>query len=147
MQFGVAKKIAMVILMESDLPAAVDFYQCLGLHLLFHIKNQWAELELQSVKIGLCPTPKAEEVRTGLVFEVEDLLAVYTELKDKICFLHEPKQAVHGIMVSVKDPGGNIVDLYQPTPQKIHEFAEQTMQQKGCSESPEKCCKKSTQDE
>ena len=30
-----------------------------------------------------------------------------------------PSDAAHGIMASIQDPSGNILDLYQPTPEKI----------------------------
>lgn len=119
---AIVTKVHMLILMEPDIAAAVSFYQGLGLKLVFHLKDKWAEMQLGELKLGLCPTqePSADYVRqTGIVLQVAHLYKVYEEHRDTIHFLGEPKEAVHGIMVSFKDPGNNILDLYQPTPEKV----------------------------
>src|SRR5690348_292573 len=111
--------VGMIILLEHDLDAAVEFYKKLCLKLIFHVKESWAEFVIGSVKLGLCPTPKAPHDRiTGFVLEVDDLHAMYQALKESIPFKSAPVEKVHGIMVSIQDPGGNILDLYQPTPDK-----------------------------
>lgn len=129
-------KINMVILMEHDLDAAVAFYQQLGLRLIFRLKDKWAEFELGGVKIGLCPTSTAQsDFTTGLVLQVDDLYAVYEQLKSSMNFLNEPMAKAHGIMVSIKDPGNNIIDLYQPTPEILQELMKKNAQKennKGC---------------
>ena len=61
----------------------------------------------------------ALEHRTGAVFEVPDVQKLYADMQDKIVFLNTPTSKPHGIIVSCKDPGGNIIDLYQPTPEKL----------------------------
>lgn len=116
------KKIAMVIVMENDLQAAVDFYKKLGLKLVFHVKDQWAEFKIGNLQIGLCPTTESVNLnRTGLVFEVEDINAFYEANKEGLNFLDKPVEAAHGIMASIQDPSGNILDLYQPTPEKVQD--------------------------
>ncbi len=117
-------QLSMLILMEADLSKAVSFYQTLGLPLLFQIPESWAEFQLPNgIKLCLCPTSNpAIERRTGIVFEVKDVRSLYDDLQDKIDFIGEPLEKVHGIMVGVKDPGGNIIDLYQPTPEKVTEL-------------------------
>lgn len=118
-------KVGMVILMQHDLVKAVEFYKdVLQLPLKFHLENKWAEFDLGCVKFGLCPiSQKEDNVRTGIVLETrEDLLALYEKLKDKVEFLSQPVVAVHGIMVGFKDIGGNILDLYQATPEKMNEL-------------------------
>ncbi len=142
------KKVHMIILRQQDLQAAIDFYKQLGLKLVFHIKNSWAEMKLGDIKIGLCPTTTViDEHRTGVVLEVQDLNQVYEQYKDKIIFVNKPKEAVHGMMVSFKDPGGNILDLYQPTPEKLMELIKQTQQKdekdQGCCNANKNCCKDS----
>lgn len=138
-------KVHMIILMQPDLQVAIDFYERLGLKLIFHIKNAWAEMRLGDIKIGLCPTSAiVDEHRTGVVLEVEDVIQVYQQYKDTISFVNEPKEAVHGIMVSFKDPGGNILDLYQPTPEKLVELIKKTKQEQPdqddqCLQS-KRCC-------
>lgn len=153
MSSGPIEKVHMVILMQPDLAVAIDFYKQLGVKLIFHIKGKWAEMKLGEVKIGLCPTEQVMDGhRTGIVLQVADVQVVYDEHKDKISFLTEPKEAVHGIMVSFKDPGGNILDLYQPTPEKVVELVKKTAerddtetdiqtQKADCCGQAEGCCK------
>ncbi len=132
MSSGPIEKVHMVILMQPDLGAAIEFYKQLGVKLIFHIKGKWAEMKLGEVKIGLCPTEHMMDGhRTGIVLQVAHVQAVYDEYKDTISFLTEPKEAVHGIMVSFKDPGGNILDLYQPTPDKVAELIKKTAEAEG----------------
>lgn len=127
------KKLAMMIIMENDLQAAVEFYQKLGLQLVFHVPHRWAEFKINDLQIGLCPTDEKVQLnRTGIVFEVEDLNAFYQENKDTITFLDKPSEATHGIMASIQDTSGNILDLYQPTPEKIQELAEKLKKEDEC---------------
>lgn len=122
--------LSMVILMVPDVQQAVEFYQFLGLKLQFHIKNAWAEFDLGSTKLGICATSQhISDRRTGLVFEVADIQRVYAELQDKIEFIQPPREAIHGIMATFKDPGGNIIDLYQPTPEKVKELVEKVVKE------------------
>jgi predicted enzyme related to lactoylglutathione lyase len=119
-------KLHMVILMQPDLPAAVAFYKKLGLYQVFYVTSKWAEFQLGETKIGLCPLSAEESApvatRTGLVFEVPDLASFMDGIKDSCEFLGNPIEKPHGIMASIKDPGGNIIDVYQPTPEKLKEY-------------------------
>lgn len=137
--------VSMIILMQQDIAQAVTFYQHLGLRLVFHLRDKWAEFDLSGVKIGLCPTSApVMDRRLGIVFQVADVRTFYEEHKQSGMFIAEPAEALHGIMVSFKDPGGNIMDFYQPTPERIKEFAQQTSRDGCCkgSEAPTGCCKK-----
>jgi predicted enzyme related to lactoylglutathione lyase len=130
-------KLNMVILMHNDLTKAIAFYKELGLHLNFHVSNKWAEFDINGVKVGLAQTAhELPERRTGIVFEVDDLNKYYQEKKDEIPFLSEPNEAIHGFIVSFKDPGNNILDLYQPTPEKVkaavHKAAQEAKEKKCC---------------
>lgn len=126
----------MIILVQNDLPRAMAFYQELGLPLKFHISHKWAEFDVQGVKLGLAETTQElPERRTGVIFGVDDLKAYYEAHKDTIPFIGEPVEAVHGFIISFKDPGNNILDLYQPTPEKAKaavEKAAHDAKQKGC---------------
>lgn len=116
-------KLGMVILLEHDLDAAVEFYTKIGIKPVFHIKESWAEFAIESVKLGLCPTSQKPTDRiTGIVLEVDDVRKFYEQFKDEIPFKSEPQAKVHGIMVSMQDPGGNILDLYQPTPERVQKL-------------------------
>lgn len=124
-------KVGMLILMQHNLDQAVEFYRKLGLELKFHLKGKWAEFQIGPVKLGLCPTESEPFQRhTGIVLEVSDLVQFYSDLKTAgVTFpWGEPKTAPHGIMVGVEDPSGNILDLYQPTPEKVLELARQAPQ-------------------
>ena len=119
------QKVGIIILLEHDLAAGIEFYKKLGMKLTFSLPDKWAEFEVGEIKIGLCPTEQEPFDRhTGVVFEVNDVHALYNAHKDELSFVREPVEAVHGIMTSIKDPGGNIVDLYQPTPDRVKEMVE-----------------------
>lgn len=135
-------KVSMIILMQPDIAQAVTFYQNLGLKLMFHLKEKWAELDMNGVKIGLCPTSTpAHEKRVGVVFEVPNLHAFYEEHKETNMFIGSPQEALHGIMISVKDPGNNVFDLYQPTPEKLATFVRRVAGQPCCKDQTDGCCK------
>ncbi len=109
--------------MQNDLDKAMEFYKKLGIELTFNVPEKWAEFEVKGVKLGLAPTEQElPERHTGLVFETEDMDAFVQSLKkENIPFYKEPIEAMHGIMASIKDPGNNIIDIYQPTPEKVQE--------------------------
>lgn len=139
-------KVAMFILMQKDLEKAVEFYKNLGLNVLFHLKDRWAELELGEVKLGLCPTDQELPDRhTGIVLQVGDVKAFCEEKKDILELVSEPVEKVHGIMASFKDPSGSILDLYQPTPEKVQEVMRKAKEEGGCCKkegsSTGPCCK------
>lgn len=138
------KKLNMVILMQPDVEAAVAFYEQLGLQKIFHLKDKWAEMRIGETKLGLCPTSQSvDAVRTGVVFEVDNVREMYDTHKDAVNFLAAPKEAIHGIMVAFKDPGGNLLDLYQPTPERVSELARKVKEQDECGDKPAQggCCK------
>lgn len=119
-------RVNMLILMQHDLEKAVEFYKKMGFHLIFHIKGKWAEFLLGDIKIGLAPVQEQLPLhRTGIVLQVNDLKSSYDHFKQKgVEFIREPVEALHGLMASFKDPGNSIIDLYQPTPEKVREYME-----------------------
>lgn len=124
------RKVGIIIFLQHNLAAAIEFYKTLGLTMTFSLPDKWAEFEVGEIKIGLCPTDHEPFDRhSGVVFEVDDVRALYEAHKDLLSFVREPVEAVHGIMTSVKDPGGNIVDLYQPTPDRVKEMVEKMRQE------------------
>jgi catechol 2,3-dioxygenase-like lactoylglutathione lyase family enzyme len=140
-------RLSMVILMQNDLDKAIWFYQTLGCSLRFRLPGQWAELGLADITIGLCPTEQpAEPRRTGLVFAIDDLQTFYQTHKEMLNFLSEPITKIHGSMVSLQDPHGNIIDLYQATPEKVKDLLKQKESTECCQQDdnkPDQCCKKS----
>ncbi|KKP35866.1 MAG: hypothetical protein UR26_C0002G0168 [candidate division TM6 bacterium GW2011_GWF2_32_72] len=150
MTTGSIKNVGMIILMESDFNAAVDFYKKLGLKQRFELKDKWSEFDINGVKLGICPTENKVDfyIQTGIVLEVDDMMALHKRLTaEGIKFINEPKESPHGIMGSIVDPGNNVIDLYQPTPEKVEELikkAKQQAEQEGgcgcdCSSDCENC--------
>jgi predicted enzyme related to lactoylglutathione lyase len=120
-------RISLIILMQNDLEASVAFYEKLGYKLNFHIKDQWAEFEAQGIKLGLAYTQtELPERRTGIVLEVDDIKSFCNELSEKAIECSDYVESIHGIMSSIKDPGNNILELYQPTPERVKEAVEKT---------------------
>ena len=138
-------RLNMLILLQHDLDAAIEFYQKLELKLVFQMKGRWAEFALaDGTTIGMCPIGKKPEhlMRTGMVFEVDDLHAVHAQLKDTTKFVNEPTEKEHGIIASIADPGNNVIDLYQPTPEKLKELIRQQQEaaaKAGCDACPGGC--------
>jgi predicted enzyme related to lactoylglutathione lyase len=115
--------IAMIILMQNDLEKAIEFYTALGFTLNFHIPQQWAEFSDGTIKLGLAWTnTELPERRTGIVLEIDDLREWAEHMKAShgiIC--NDLTEQLHGIMASITDPGNNILELYQPTPEKMQQ--------------------------
>lgn len=131
----------MFIIMEHDLSAAIEFYTQLGFKLKFHLKDQWAEMLADNIKIGLCyVSQELPERRSGLVVQVENLAVFYEAHKDTLPFIGEIKEKVHGCMIGVKDPGGNIIDLYQPTPEKVTELIQKAQKEGECCQGKSEAC-------
>lgn len=134
-------KMHMIILMQNDLEAAITFYQKLGLPLKFHVEEKWAEFDIKGIKLGLAYIDaELPERRTGIVLEVDDARSWYAALREQgVEFVSEPVEAVHGIMVSIKDPGNNILDLYQPTPEKVQQMMQEMEREASCCGGKEEC--------
>lgn len=130
-------RVHMLILMQPDLEKAVEFYKNMGLKLIFHIKGKWAEFKLGDIKIGLAPTSeKIPLYRTNIVLEVNDLHATCEQFKkDGVEFVREPVEGLHGFIASFKDPGNGVIDLYQPTPEKIEQFMKEQKEREAQEEA------------
>jgi lactoylglutathione lyase len=120
------KKLGVVMITVSDMDRSVRFYRdTLGLPLRFQ-SPEWSEFETEAVTLALhgggVPRkdppqhgpPAAGTVSTG--WEVEDLDAVYTALKDRgVRFVMEPTlREGEGIRLAVfLDPDGCALSLAQ----------------------------------
>jgi hypothetical protein len=122
--------VCMLVLKQHDLVKGIEFYQSIGLRLKFHLKDSWAEFEIGGVKVGLCPTSQEPTDRvSGIVFQVSNLRQFYKDHKDTVFFKGEPVEKVHGIMATIKDPSGNLIDLYEPTPQKVQDLVKRVVEE------------------
>lgn len=146
-------RLAMVILMVTDIEKAVSFYESLGAQKRCLFPKSWAELSLEGITVALCHTESSSakatadgaggQRRTGLVFAIDDLMAFYAQQKGILTFLEEPVIKLHGIMTSLQDPSGNIIELYQATPEKVREFMEK-QSEGGCCKgdvADDECCR------
>lgn len=139
-------RLTMVILMVKDIEKAVAFYESLGGQKRCLFPKSWAELSLDGLTIALCHTEQDQgQRRTGMVFSIDDVMAFYEKQKETLLFLEEPVTKLHGIMVSVQDPSGNVLELYQATPEKVREFME-SQKEIGCctqeaADITDNCCK------
>jgi predicted enzyme related to lactoylglutathione lyase len=133
-------KVSMLISMHNDLDAAIKFYQNLGLDLKFHVKDQWAEFDLNGIKFGLAhTTAELPERHTGIVLEVPNLQQTYQELVAKgVRFVKEPVEAAHGNFASFIDTGNNVIDLYEPTPERLKQAIEHARQEQARQASENK---------
>ena len=131
------EKVGMIVLLAHDIDQAVDFYEKLGLKKKFHLKDQWGEMELAGVIIGLCPTSTVQDRYTGVVFEVSDMHALYKKMQEVGIVCDAPIEKPHGFILTCKDPSGNFIDFYQPTPEKLKDFV------KGVVKEDDSCCSKS----
>jgi catechol 2,3-dioxygenase-like lactoylglutathione lyase family enzyme len=99
-----------VTLMVSDFERAVTFYtQTLGLDAGVRYGNEWAEVSLKGLTIGLHPagemTPEGGAVAIG--FEVDDIDAEVAALKAKgVVFTDEIRDADMIRIISFKDLDG-----------------------------------------
>lgn len=120
--YDMQPRFAIIILLQNDLEKAISFYTKLGFQMQFHLPNQWAEMSLDTLRIGLAVTQEALSAhRTGIVLEVADVRAWCEQLAQQGINCFEPVDGMHGIMSGMQDPGGNIIDVYQPTPERIKE--------------------------
>lgn len=118
--------LSMIILMQHDLDAAVAFYEKIGFSCTFHIPQQWAEMTDGRINLGLAHT--LEELplrRTGLVFNIANLQEWCSLVEGQGIHCSDTLEQVHGIMSSITDPGNNILELYQPTPEKLQKALEE----------------------
>ena len=118
-------RLSTLIVIQNDLAAGVAFYKSLGLKLAFEIPSRWAEFILpEGTKLCLCPTSQElnSQRHTGFVFEVKDLKQLHEQLKESTTFVNEPTEKEYGIIASIADPAGNVIDLFEPDPEKIQEM-------------------------
>lgn len=127
----------MLILHEHDIDAAVKLYETLGFTLQFNLKDQWAELILDGIRLGLAhSSQELPDRRTGIVLEVDDIVAACNAIKELGCtVVNEPVDAPHGMIASFKDPGNTIVDLFQPMPEKYEALLKEKF-----GDNPDGCC-------
>jgi catechol 2,3-dioxygenase-like lactoylglutathione lyase family enzyme len=115
-------RFSMIVLLQNDLEAAISFYASLGAEVIFRVEGQWAELNFDGVRIGLAvANEELPERRCGIILEIPDLRA-WCEAQESHGVKTVPViERVHGLMSAVSDTGNNIIEFYQPTPERVKE--------------------------
>lgn len=129
----------MVVLMQPDLEKAREFYKKLGLQEKSAVPDKWIEFDIQGTILALCPVQDGiQRGYSGVVLQTNDIYALYKKLaQEGIQWIVAPTVATHGIMASFIDVGGNQIDVYQPT----HEKVRSVLEKKSCKKR-QNCCKK-----
>lgn len=107
----------------NNLERAIEFYRdVLGLPL--RVQGSFgAEFLTGEVRVAVHPAvhPESKALvgrHTGLTFHVDGLLHFCGDLHAKgVTFIAEPSQEAYGIMAMVADPDGNVVALWEGSPQ------------------------------
>lgn len=106
------------VFVVADRPAELNaFYtSALGLQLKFHDKDRWFQYGVGTGNVSIACKEEALPATSGLVmvFEVEDFAAA----QDRIAaaggqVLGIRDMGSHGAVLSLKDPEGNIVQLFK----------------------------------
>lgn len=135
-------RLAIAMLLQKDLHQAVGFYQDIGMKLLLYSKGQWAEFDCGGVKLALCPAEQdAVGGHSGLLFQIDDMEALTSRLKEKGISFPEPITIPLGTLVTLTDPSGNKFDVLEQGEPLENEGCCQEEQEKeqGCCSSSS-CC-------
>ena len=110
------KGIANVVFKVSDINRSCDFFEkSLGLKIAYREEN-WAEVDLDSIHLGLHQTEPAGGARNPfLSLLVDDLNGTVATLKERgVQFNGDIKDEPFGKLITVNDPDGNQFDLFEP---------------------------------
>ena len=100
------------------------FYEsALGLQLKFRDKDRWIQYSAGNTSVALASREEAQPATSGvvMVFEVEDFVAIAERVAAAGGqVLGTRDMGAHGAVMSLRDPEGNIVQLFKrqgtPTP-------------------------------
>jgi catechol 2,3-dioxygenase-like lactoylglutathione lyase family enzyme len=109
------KGIATIVFKVSDIARSCDFFEKkLGLKIAYREDN-WAEVDLNAVHLGLMPSEQAGGARNPfLSLLVDDINATVATLKERgVEFVGDVKDETFGKLITVKDPDGNLFDLFE----------------------------------
>ena len=110
------KGIANVVFKVSDINRSCNFFEkSLGLKIAYREEN-WAEVDLDQIHLGLHQTEPAGGARNPfLSLLVDDINGTVATLKERgVQFNGEIKDEPFGKLITVKDPDGNLFDLFEP---------------------------------
>jgi len=114
---GAPKRLQNVFVVAEQPARLHEFYsQALGLQLKFHDKDRWFQYGVGGGNVSLACKEEALPATSGLVmvFEVDDFEAVQariTEAGGEV--LGTRDMGSHGAVLSLRDPEGNIVQLFR----------------------------------
>lgn len=111
-------KAATVYFEIQDMDRSIKFYtEVLGLPVKIRYGNHWAEVDAQTISIGLHPTEEGAPVQTGgggvVSFYVSDIEALRTELVKKGVEPGPVRNPPRGKFFMLKDPDGNYLHFIE----------------------------------
>lgn len=109
------------VFVVAERPAELNaFYEsALGLQLKFRDKDRWIQYSAGNTSVALASREEAQPATAGvvMVFEVEDFAAIAQQVAAAGGqVLGTRDMGAHGAVMSVRDPEGNIVQLFKRTP-------------------------------
>jgi len=119
--------VAAVLLYSPSPEALVHFYRVkLGVPLerveLQGVDPHWA-CDISSVYISIWPLAEGEEDpapgrgRAGMALYVRDVWLTFERLREEgVEVLRPPTRSAMGLIAQLRDPDGNLLELYQPLP-------------------------------
>jgi predicted enzyme related to lactoylglutathione lyase len=113
------RRVHNVFYWTGSMEEAVAFYRdTLGLDLQMRVEDDWAEFDVDGVRLALHGTRGAAAPQTGatVVFEVDDLDAAVRALRVKgVAFEGDVTEVpMSGRFASFRDPAGNVVQIFEP---------------------------------
>ena len=116
------KRVSNTFYFTNDMDASVGFYRdTLGLALRYQAGKDWAEFDVGGVTVALHGTgPEVQPHSDGatVMFECDDLDGTTADLAAKgATFVGDVFTAPHGRFATLRDPSGNIVQIYEPAAQ------------------------------
>lgn len=110
------KKVQNVYYITGDMARAVAFYRdALGLDLAFQDGEKWAQMKAGESNFALSSADEGTRGAVGAtaVIEVDDLAAARAQLEAHGAEIVEERQMGSGEALTVRDPDGNLVQLFQ----------------------------------
>ena len=109
------RRVGYVIVFVRNMDSTLNFWvNKLGLQARYS-SEEWSEIELENLVIGLHRSGETVPRDTGIVFETGNIEALVSELRRRGVDVSEPRDIGVGLEATFKDPEGNIYRIFQPS--------------------------------
>ncbi len=107
------KRVGYVIVFVRDMGSMLGFWKdWIGVRVRYSSED-WSELEMDNIILALHRKTDTSPRDTGIVFNVDDIYSVVSELRKRGVEVSEPKDIGVGLESLFKDPEGNLYHLFQ----------------------------------